>query len=218
MHNPYQETKELTEAREPSDKCANCWIKRVFDIVFSLFVLVFILPVVFIITAIAIKLSSPGPILFVQKRTGLHGEDFNCYKFRSMRINAASDILQARENDPRKTKVGNFLRKTNIDELPQFWNVLMGHMSVVGPRPHMLKHTEDYSGQIRNYMNRHLVKPGITGLAQVRGFRGETKELHQMTGRIRLDIWYIQKWTFGLDLLIIWKTIYNVIKGERLAY
>ncbi len=114
-----------------------------------------------------------------------------------MKVNKASDVVQATKYDPRKTTLGNFLRKSNIDELQQFINVLLGDMSVVGPRPHMLKHTEEYSELIENYMDRHLVKPGITGLAQVRGFRGETKELHQMAGRVRLDVWYIQNWTAG---------------------
>lgn len=213
-----EEVSYINETQEPLDIPLHKTFKRCFDVVFALAVLLTIFPLIYIIVAIAIKLSSPGPVFFVQKRTGQDGEDFDCYKFRSMRINAAADLLQARENDPRKTKVGDFLRKTNIDELPQFLNVLKGDMSVVGPRPHMVKHTEDYSALIDNYMDRHLVKPGITGLAQVRGFRGETKELHQMAGRVKLDVWYIQNWTLGLDIKIIWKTVANVIKGERLAY
>jgi len=135
-----------------------------------------------------------------------------------MRVNKDSDKVQATLNDPRKTRLGNFMRKTSIDELPQFINVLLGDMSVVGPRPHMLKHTEEYSKLIDKYMVRHLVKPGITGWAQVTGFRGETKELWQMEGRVERDIWYLEHWTFVLDLYIIYKTVKNAIKGEKEAY
>lgn len=135
-----------------------------------------------------------------------------------MRVNKDSDKLQATKNDPRKTRLGNFMRKSNIDELPQFINVLLGDMSVVGPRPHMLKHTEEYSKLIDKYMVRHLVKPGITGWAQITGFRGETKELWQMEGRVERDIWYLEHWTFMLDLYIIYKTVKNAVKGEKEAY
>lgn len=193
-------------------------LKRIFDVLFSLIILIVFMPLITIVVAIAIKLSSKGPVFFVQKRTGLENREFDCYKFRSMRVNRYAHLLQAKKDDTRKTKVGEFLRKTNIDELPQFWNVLKGDMSVVGPRPHMVKHTRDYSALIDNYMQRHEIKPGITGLAQVRGFRGETKELHQMMGRVRLDIWYIQNWSLMLDLSIVLKTIKNVLKGERCAY
>lgn len=135
-----------------------------------------------------------------------------------MRVNKDSDKVQATLNDPRKTRLGNFMRKTSIDELPQFINVLLGDMSVVGPRPHMLKHTEKYSKLIDKYMVRHLVKPGITGWAQVTGFRGETQELWQMEGRVERDIWYLEHWTFMLDLYIIYKTVKNAVKGEKEAY
>ena len=135
-----------------------------------------------------------------------------------MRVNKDSDKVQATLNDPRKTRLGNFMRKTSIDELPQFINVLLGDMSVVGPRPHMLKHTEEYSKLIEKYMVRHLVKPGITGWAQVTGFRGETKELWQMEGRVERDIWYLEHWTFMLDLYIIYKTVKNAVRGEKEAY
>jgi len=135
-----------------------------------------------------------------------------------MRVNKDSDKVQATLNDPRKTRLGNFMRKTSIDELPQFINVLLGDMSVVGPRPHMLKHTEEYSKLIDKYMVRHLVKPGITGWAQVTGFRGETKELWQMEGRVERDIWYLEHWTFMLDLYIIYKTVKNAVRGEKEAY
>ena len=135
-----------------------------------------------------------------------------------MRVNIDSDKLQATANDPRKTKIGDFIRKTSIDELPQFINVLLGQMSVVGPRPHMLKHTEEYSRLIDKYMVRHLVKPGITGWAQVTGYRGETKELWQMEGRVQRDVWYLEHWTFLLDLYIIYKTVRNAVRGEKEAY
>lgn len=167
---------------------------------------------------LAIKISSPGPVFFKQKRSGEDGREFWCYKFRSMRVNAQCDTLQATECDPRKTRIGNLIRKTNVDELPQFINVLKGDMSLVGPRPHMLKHTEEYSHLINKYMVRHFVKPGITGWAQVTGFRGETKELWQMEGRVQRDIWYIEHWTFLLDLYIMYKTVYNVIRGDKEAY
>ena len=160
----------------------------------------------------------PGPLFFRQKRNGLNDKVFYCIKFRSMRVNDDADKVQATKDDPRKTKWGNIMRKTNIDELPQFINVLLGDMSVVGPRPHMLKHTEEYSQLIDKYMVRHFVRPGITGWSQVTGFRGETKELSQMEGRVKGDIWYIEHWTFWLDLYIIFKTIANAIRGEKEAY
>lgn len=177
--------------QEPLAQPENRLAKRLFDIVFSLLFLCTIFPIIFIIIGLAIKITSPGPIFFKQKRNGEENKEFWCYKFRSMRVNKDSDKVQATLNDPRKTRLGNFMRKTSIDELPQFINVLLGDMSVVGPRPHMLKHTEEYSKLIDKYMVRHLVKPGITGWAQVTGFRGETKELWQMEGRVERDIWYL---------------------------
>lgn len=170
------------------------------------------------IIAIIIKIQSPGPIFFKQERTGFAGKTFFCYKFRSMHVNKDADLEQATENDPRKFAFGNFMRKTNIDELPQFWNVLRGDMSIVGPRPHMLHHTEIYSELIDKYMVRHFCKPGITGWAQVTGFRGETKELWQMEERVERDIWYIEHWTFMLDIKIIYKTIKSVIIPDKHAY
>ena len=204
--------------QEPLAQPENRLAKRLFDIVFSLLFLCTIFPIIFIIIGLAIKITSPGPILFKQKRSGEENKEFWCYKFRSMRVNKDSDKVQATLNDPRKTRLGNFMRKTSIDELPQFINVLLGDMSVVGPRPHMLKHTEEYSKLIDKYMVRHLVKPGITGWAQVTGFRGETKELWQMEGRVERDIWYLEHWTFMLDLYIIYKTVKNAVKGEKEAY
>lgn len=204
--------------QEPLAQPENRLAKRLFDIVFSLLFLCTIFPIIFIIIGLAIKITSPGPIFFKQKRSGEENNEFWCYKFRSMRVNKDSDKVQATLNDPRKTRLGNFMRKTNIDELPQFINVLLGDMSVVGPRPHMLKHTEEYSKLIDKYMVRHLVKPGITGWAQVTGFRGETRELWQMEGRVERDIWYLEHWTFMLDLYIIYKTVKNAVKGEKEAY
>ena len=203
---------------EPLSMLGNRIIKRVFDLIVSSIFLLTIFPIVYIIFGLLIKLSSPGPVLFKQKRSGLNGKEFYCYKFRSMRVNVDSDKVQATKNDPRKTRIGEFMRRTSIDELPQFLNVWLGNMSIVGPRPHMVMHTEQYSQLISSYMVRHFAKPGITGYAQVTGFRGETSELWQMEGRIKKDIWYIEHWSFALDLFIIWKTIYNGIIGEENAY
>ena len=208
----------MTIRREPLQAEYNRVLKRVFDIFFSLAILLTIFPILYIVVGILIKLSSPGPILFTQKRTGLYGQDFMCYKFRTMKVNEDTDLLQAVKNDPRKTKIGDFLRRTNLDEFPQFINVLLGNMSVVGPRPHMLKHTNQYSVLIDKYMVRHLVKPGVTGWAQVTGYRGETKTLEQMEGRVKRDVWYIENWTFFLDIKIIVVTVLNMFKGEKNAY
>lgn len=208
----------LSIRREPLELLENRIVKRTFDIVCSGLFLCTVFPFIYAIVGIAIKLSSPGPIFFRQKRSGEDGKEFWCYKFRSMKVNAQCDSLQATEHDPRKTRIGEIIRKTSIDELPQFINVLKGDMSIVGPRPHMLKHTEEYSQLINKFMVRHFVKPGITGWAQVTGYRGETKELWQMEGRVQRDIWYIEHWTFLLDLYIMYKTVYNAIRGEKEAY
>lgn len=196
---------------------SNRLLKRSFDILVSGVICLFILPLVPII-ALIIKIQSPGPIFFKQLRTGLNGEDFYCYKFRSMHVNKDADKIQATKDDPRKFAFGNFMRKSNIDELPQFLNVLKGDMSIVGPRPHMLAHTEEYRHKIEEYMLRHYVRPGITGWAQVTGFRGETKELWQMEGRVKRDIWYIQNWSFFLDLRIIYKTAMQVFHRDENAW
>lgn len=205
----------VARREEPLRNPANRIIKRTFDIIFSTFVLIFIFPWIFIFVAIMIKWKSPGPIFFCQERTGLDGKVFKCIKFRSMKVNKDADMVQATKDDPRKFPFGNFIRRTNIDEMPQFINVLKGEMSVVGPRPHMLKHTEDYSKLINSFMVRHFAKPGITGLAQVTGFRGETRYLEQMEGRIKKDIEYIENWTFLLDIKIIVKTIINMFGNEK---
>ena len=206
-----------TTYENPLQNSANRAIKRAFDIVFAVLFLIpvaILLPFIFVI----IKIQSPGPLFFKQLRTGLDGRNFYCYKFRSMHVNKDADKLQATKNDPRKFPFGNFMRKANIDELPQFWNVLIGNMSVVGPRPHMLAHTEMYSGLIEKYMVRHFVKPGVTGWAQVTGFRGETKELWQMEERVRRDIWYMEHWSFWLDVRIAWMTLKTIFVHDKNAY
>ncbi|MCM1311058.1 MAG: undecaprenyl-phosphate glucose phosphotransferase [Bacteroides sp.] len=207
----------LTPLINPLNKPINRLIKRAFDFTFSSIALI-CSPIVFIPIAIAVKLSSPGPVFFKQKRTGYMGREFYCLKFRTMRVNSDADSRQATSNDPRKTKVGDFLRRTSLDELPQFINVWLGQMSVVGPRPHMLAHTEQYKQLIDRYMIRHMVKPGITGWAQVCGYRGNTDELYKMEKRVECDVWYIEHWSFALDLKIIVKTLVNASNGEENAY
>ncbi len=192
--------------------------KRAFDIAFSGAVLLLLFPFVYLISAIAIKLTSRGPVFFKQARTGFGGKTFICYKFRTMRSNGGADLLQASGDDPRRTRVGRFLRSTSLDELPQFWNVLRGDMSVVGPRPHMLKHTEDYRNIISQYMVRHFVKPGLTGWAQVNGWRGATESSEAMQRRIEHDLYYIENWSFLLDLAIIGRTVIHVLAGDKNAY
>lgn len=191
--------------------------KRTFDVVCSGTALVILLPF-FPIIAIIIKCCSPGPIFFKQARTGYAGKEFMMLKFRSMHVNADADKVQAKKDDPRKYPFGDFMRKTSIDELPQLWNIFIGDMSIVGPRPHMLKHTEEYRKLIDEYMVRHYIRPGLTGWAQTTGFRGETSELWQMEGRVKRDIWYIQNWTFWLDIRIIFRTVSQVISKDKQAY
>jgi putative colanic acid biosynthesis UDP-glucose lipid carrier transferase len=208
----------LTIRTEPLQSTYNRFLKRCFDLAFSVAVLLTVFPLIYIVACVLIKVTSRGPILFKQKRNGLYGKIFECYKFRTMRMNEEADLVQAAKDDPRTTKVGGFLRRTNLDEFPQFINVLLGDMSVVGPRPHMLKHTAQYSILIDKYMVRHLVKPGITGWAQITGYRGETKTLEQMEGRVKRDVWYLENWSFFLDLKIIVVTVINMFKGESNAY
>lgn len=202
---------------EPLEIPMNRLKKRFFDIFFSLLVILFIFPWLFPILMILVKLSSKGPIFFKQKRTGEGNKEFYCWKFRTMRMNAESDSLQASKNDDRITRVGKFLRKTNLDEMPQFFNVLIGNMSVVGPRPHMVKHTNEYSELIDNYLVRHFARPGITGWAQTNGLRGETKNVEKMAKRIEYDIWYIENWSFLLELKIIFFTVRNMFIGDKNA-
>ena len=192
--------------------------KRLFDMVFSFLVITLILSWLIPVLAIIIKLSSKGPVFFAQLRSGKNNKPFVCYKFRTLRVNQDADTKQVTLNDNRMTRVGKFLRKTNLDELPQFINVLSGTMSVVGPRPHMLKHTEDYSRVLNEYMIRHFVKPGVTGWAQVHGFRGEIKKKEQLRKRIEHDIWYLENWSLWLDIRIIFSTLYVTFKGDKNAY
>ena len=206
-----------TTYENPLQNSVNRTLKRMFDIVLSL-VFLGVTALLFPIIYLIIKIQSPGPIFFRQLRTGLDGRDFYCYKFRSMHVNKDADRLQATKDDPRKYPFGNFMRKANIDELPQFWNVLRGDMSIVGPRPHMLAHTEMYSRLIDKYMVRHFVKPGVTGWAQVTGFRGETQELWQMEGRVQRDIWYMEHWSIWLDIRIIWLTVKTIFVHDEHAY
>jgi putative colanic acid biosynthesis UDP-glucose lipid carrier transferase len=204
--------------KEPLKDISNRFKKRVFDIVFSSLVIVFILSWLYPILALIIKIQSPGPVLFKQLRSGRDNEPFWCFKFRSMQANNADEKRQASRGDSRVTKIGAFMRRTSLDELPQFFNVLMGDMSVMGPRPHMLSHTEQYRAIVDKYMVRQFLKPGITGWAQVNGFRGETKETYQMEKRVEHDIWYMENWSIALDIKILFMTVLNVIKGEENAY
>ncbi|MBS1671499.1 MAG: undecaprenyl-phosphate glucose phosphotransferase [Bacteroidetes bacterium] len=202
---------------EPLESLFNRMLKRAFDVAFSSIVIILILSWVYPLLAILIKLESKGPVFFKQLRSGRNNQEFWCYKFRSMKINNNADILQATKGDCRITRIGSFIRKTSIDELPQFLNVFIGNMSVVGPRPHMLKHTEHYASIVDKYMIRHFVKPGITGWAQVHGYRGEISNIEEIKKRIEYDIWYIENWSLVLDIQIIPLTIYNIFKGEENA-
>ena len=194
----------------------NSAIKRGFDIVFSSFVIVFILSWLALLIGLLIRLESKGSMFFIQDRNGLGNKLFRCYKFRSMTIN--SNKNQAQRDDLRITRIGRFIRKTSIDELPQFFNVLKGDMSVVGPRPHMEIHNNNYEKQVDSFQLRHSVKPGITGMAQMRGFRGEIIEDLDIINRIKYDIFYIRHWSFALDIKIIIRTVLNIIRGEEKAY
>ena len=193
-------------------------IKRCFDIIFSILIFILLLSWLLPILWVFVKIDSRGPFFFKQKRDGINGEQFYCYKIRSMRVNSISDQTSTVKNDFRITKIGYFLRKTSLDELPQFFNVLRGEMSVVGPRPHINIQTKNYISNIDNYLTRNSVKPGITGLAQVSGYRGEVKKKSDIVNRVRLDIFYIENWSFLLDLKIVLLTIFNMIKGQENAY
>jgi putative colanic acid biosynthesis UDP-glucose lipid carrier transferase len=204
--------------RQPLDDSLKRAIKRLFDILFSILVVTLLLSWLLPLIAILIRLESKGPILFKQERHGLNGKSFYCYKFRSMHVNEQSHELQTTKSDPRITNIGAFIRKTSIDELPQFFNVLFGSMSVVGPRPHMLQHTEEYSKSVNKYMVRHFVKPGITGLAQIKGYRGEIKVPADINNRVRYDIFYLENCSLLLDIRIILITIFKALRGDEKAY
>ncbi len=207
----------ISTRKAPLRLMVNAQVKRIFDVVFSLLALAFLVPFVFPIIALAIKLESQGPIFFKQLRPGRNNQLFWCYKFRTMAVNSDSE-MQASRNDRRITRVGAFLRKTSLDELPQFLNVLFGDMSVVGPRPNLVKHLEEYPREISEYSLRHQITPGITGYAQISGFRGETRETHMMQKRVEHDLWYIENWSLAFDIKIIGRTIWNVVAGEENAY
>ncbi|MEI6947313.1 undecaprenyl-phosphate glucose phosphotransferase [Paraflavisolibacter sp. H34] len=212
----------ITLRHLPLDISDNRYYKRLFDIAFSVLVIVFIFSWLFPLIALLIKWGSKGPVFFKQERWGLNNKPILCYKFRSM-VATSTDVdekgryRQATRNDPRVTPIGRFLRKTNLDELPQFFNVLLGSMSVVGPRPHPVPLNLQSKDSVDNYMMRHWVKPGITGWAQVKGYRGETSTPHLMQKRVELDMWYMENWTFPLDLQIIVQTLVNMVKGEENA-
>ena len=192
--------------------------KRILDIIFSSIVCITILSWLLPILWVVIRLDSKGPLFFKQKRDGINGKQFFCYKLRSMKVNNDADKVSASKDDKRITKVGAFLRKSSLDELPQFFNVLFGDMSVVGPRPHMNAHTRKYEEEVDNYLKRHTVKPGITGLAQISGYRGEVIETSDIKNRVRLDIFYIENWSFILDIKIIIRTFLNIFVKEEKAY
>ena len=202
----------------PLSNDLNTILKRTFDVIFSLVVIVFLLSWITPIIALIIKIESRGPVFFKQTRNGIKFREFTCYKFRSMIENNDADIQQATKNDKRVTKIGKILRKTSLDELPQFFNVLIGNMSVVGPRPHMIKENERYSKSVDKFMVRHFVKPGITGLAQVKGFRGEVETDEDIINRVKYDIYYLENWSLILDLNIVFLTTINFLTGQKKAY
>lgn len=210
------QTTVLYMAATPLDDPYKALVKRTFDIVVSSIAIIFIFSWLFPIIALAVKLNSRGPIFFKQKRSGLNNNEFYCYKFRSMYVNKEADSRQATKGDPRITKVGNFLRNTSLDELPQFINVLKGDMSIVGPRPHMIKHTEKYSELVGNFMERHSIKPGITGLAQIKGYRGEIDDFYLLQNRVRFDRFYVNNWTIFLDIKMVFKTFISIFNFKKI--
>ena len=196
----------------------NTFLKRLFDIIFSFLVIILLLSWLTPLIALLIKLESSGPVFFKQTRNGIKYKEFTCFKFRSMIENSDADIQQATKNDLRVTRLGKILRKTSLDELPQFFNVLIGDMSVVGPRPHMTRENERYSKTVNKFMVRHFVKPGITGLAQVKGYRGEIETEEDIVNRVKYDIYYLENWSLLLDLNIVFLTSINFITGQKKAY
>ena len=214
----YDTTPVLNLRNVPLDTEYGRITKRAFDIVFSGLVILLLLSWLTPILYVLIKLDSPGNFYFKQLRHGYKRRTFWCYKYRSMTVNKDSDQVMAKKGDMRVTKIGKFIRKTSLDELPQFINVFKGEMSVVGPRPHMVVHTTDFEKSVDKYLVRHFVKPGITGLAQIKGYRGEIIKNSDIKNRTRLDIFYVEKWSLGMDLHILFYTVYNIIKGEDKAY
>jgi putative colanic acid biosynthesis UDP-glucose lipid carrier transferase len=208
----------LSPRSEPLDDIGNRIKKRSLDLAVSSLVIILILSWLVPIISLLIWLESRGPVFFIQKRSGVNNKTFNCLKFRSMKVNTGADLKQAVRNDDRLTPIGKFLRKTNLDEFPQFFNVFMGSMSIVGPRPHMLKHTEDYSQLYDQYVIRHFMKPGITGWAQIHGYRGEITSRVDIKNRVEHDLWYMENWNQWLDFKIIFLTAYNMVRGQENAY
>ena len=208
----------LSLRRDPLDNVGNQIKKRLLDVAVSSLVVIFILSWLVPLLGILIVLESRGPVFFFQQRSGKNNKKFNCLKFRSMRTNKEADTLQATKSDQRVTRIGKFLRRTSLDEFPQFINVLIGEMSLVGPRPHMVKHTSDYSKIVDNFMIRQFLKPGITGWAQINGFRGQITDDQQIKSRVTSDLWYLENWTIWLDIRIIFLTVYKVFKGDENAF
>lgn len=196
----------------------NLRLKRLMDVGISVLGIVFVMVWLFPLIALCIKATSRGPVLFKQKRHGRGNTVFTCYKFRTMHLNAEADLRQATKGDPRVTRLGRFLRKSSLDELPQLFNVLRGEMSLIGPRPHAVPMNEVFEKEVDNYMFRHAVKPGITGLAQTRGYRGEIQTYYDIHGRVRLDHFYIRKWCFWLDVKIIYWTVLTLLFRKGNAY
>jgi putative colanic acid biosynthesis UDP-glucose lipid carrier transferase len=208
----------LSLRSEPLDDVGNRLKKRALDLVVSFLVIVFILSWLIPLLGLLIFLESGTPVFFSQLRTGKNKKPFYCLKFRSMKYNKDADLKQASQNDSRVTTIGKFIRKTSLDEFPQFINVFKGEMSLVGPRPHMLKHTSDYSEVVDDYMIRQFIKPGISGWAQIHGYRGEITNPEQIQMRVNKDLWYLENWTLWLDIQILFLTIYHVFKGDKNAF
>jgi putative colanic acid biosynthesis UDP-glucose lipid carrier transferase len=208
----------LSLRKEPLDDVGNRIKKRVFDLVLSSLFIILVLSWLVPIVGLLIWLDNRGPVFFVQQRSGKGGKPFGCIKFRSMKVNRDANSKMATKNDSRITRLGRFLRKSSLDEMPQFFNVFMSDMSIVGPRPHMTKHTDDYSKMLNHYMIRHFLKPGITGWAQIHGFRGEIKYMEDINNRVEYDLWYLENWSLWLDTRIIAMTAFNMAKGEKNAY
>jgi putative colanic acid biosynthesis UDP-glucose lipid carrier transferase len=216
--NHYNDIPVLSVRKEPLDDMANRIKKRIFDLFVSSGIILFILSWMIPLVGLLIWIEDRGPVFFMQKRTGKDNNIFDCIKFRSMRMNADADSKQATSDDERITHVGKILRRTSLDEFPQFLNVFMGHMSLVGPRPHMVKHTNEFSKMINQYMIRQFVKPGVTGWAQINGYRGEIRKLDDLRKRVQYDLWYLENWGLWFDMKIIFLTIYNILCGDENAY
>jgi len=216
--NYFKDIPVLSIRKEPLDDIANKIKKRIFDLCLCTAMILFILSWMVPLIGLLIWIEDRGPIFFIQKRTGKDNKDFDCIKFRSMRINGESNLIQATKDDQRITRIGKILRKTSLDEFPQFLNVFMGHMTLIGPRPHMLKHTAEYAKLIQQYMIRQFVKPGVTGWAQINGCRGEIRTLDDMRRRVEYDLWYLENWNLWLDIKIIFLTIFTIIRGDKNAY